>query len=333
MEDSDGAEAAGGRAAGRRGAAPEASRRGALAGGAGRRGARGRRLPSADAEELAGGRGRGARAGGAVAEELAPEAQVARARARGRPGRRRGRGRGRAGRRRGDRGRGGRVREDGDEPAEERPITERDLHRTGLETRLRARRPLAVAITGGIGAGKTEALQAFARHGAPTLSSDEIVHGLLREDDEVQARAPRALGRARARRGRARRPGARRRDRLRDRGELDWLESLLHPRVVREYLRLARGAGAPPEPPPVCVVEVPLLYETGESAASTPSSRDRAREVRAGGPAGRLEGREVRLVPDDEKVRRADFAYVNTGSLEELDASGRGRPARAGQRT
>jgi hypothetical protein len=25
------------------------------------------------------------------------------------------------------------------------------------------------------------------------------------------------------------------------------------------------------------------------------------------------------LIPDDEKVRRADFSYVNDGSLEELE--------------
>ena len=43
-------------------------------------------------------------------------------------------------------------------------------------------RPLAVAITGGIGAGKSEALAAFARHGAATVSSDQIVHRLLAKD-------------------------------------------------------------------------------------------------------------------------------------------------------
>src|SRR5205814_9836636 len=47
-------------------------------------------------------------------------------------------------------------------------------------------RPVAVAITGSIGAGKTEALQAFARHGAATISSDDIVHELLRDDPEVR---------------------------------------------------------------------------------------------------------------------------------------------------
>ena len=47
-------------------------------------------------------------------------------------------------------------------------------------------RPVAVAITGGIGAGKSEALRAFARHGAAVVSSDEIVHHLLATDDEVR---------------------------------------------------------------------------------------------------------------------------------------------------
>jgi dephospho-CoA kinase len=30
--------------------------------------------------------------------------------------------------------------------------------------------------------------------------------------------------------------------------------------------------------------------------------------------------REARLIPDEEKVRQADFAYVNDGSLDELDS-------------
>ena len=33
-----------------------------------------------------------------------------------------------------------------------------------------------------------------------------------------------------------------------------------------------------------------------------------------------IDDRETRLVPDEEKVRRADFAFVNDGPLEALDA-------------
>jgi len=35
---------------------------------------------------------------------------------------------------------------------------------------------------------------------------------------------------------------------------------------------------------------------------------------------GPFADRESRLIPDEEKIRRADYAYVNDGTLEELDA-------------
>src|SRR5438046_10613049 len=65
-----------------------------------------------------------------------------------------------------------------------RPQT-RAPHRSRLLPTSTSTKPVAVAITGGIGAGKTAALEAFARHGAATISSDEIVHRLLREDPDV----------------------------------------------------------------------------------------------------------------------------------------------------
>jgi dephospho-CoA kinase len=184
-----------------------------------------------------------------------------------------------------------------------------------------ARRPLAVAITGGIGAGKSETLKAFARHGAPTLSSDAIVHRLLREDAEVRSALVARLGERIL-------DAERQVDRARvadvvfaDRGELDWLERLLHPRVVAAYTAWRDELANDPDPPPVCVVEVPLLYETGGEArfdavvvVTAPA------DVRAARARVPREGREVRLIPDDEKVRRADFAYVNTGSLADLEA-------------
>ena len=43
-------------------------------------------------------------------------------------------------------------------------------------------------------------------------------------------------------------------------------------------------------------------------------------ELRAERSRVRADAREARLIPDDEKVQRADFAYVNDGTLDELDA-------------
>jgi dephospho-CoA kinase len=105
-----------------------------------------------------------------------------------------------------------------------------------------------------------------------------------------------------------------------DPAELDWLEELLHPRVVGEHSawreELARG----PDPPDVSVTEVPLLYETGGEKrfdvvvmiTAPPQLRAERR------PIG--DAREQRLLPEAEKVRLADYAYVNDGTLEELDA-------------
>ena len=189
-----------------------------------------------------------------------------------------------------------------------------------MTSRERTSRPLAVAITGGIGAGKSEALRAFARHGAATISADEIVHRLY-EDEEVQGELLERWGdRVRGTDGI---------DRKRvgeivfaDRGELEWLESVLHPRVVAAQKAVRDGLAALPEPPDVVVVEVPLLYETGGDArfdavvVVTAPEEVRAARTAVTGAADRAR----RLIPDEEKVARADFAYVNDGSLDELDA-------------
>ena len=55
-------------------------------------------------------------------------------------------------------------------------------------------RPIAVAITGGIGAGKSTALASFRHHGAATVSSDEIVHHLLATDPDVRRALVERLG-------------------------------------------------------------------------------------------------------------------------------------------
>jgi dephospho-CoA kinase len=106
-----------------------------------------------------------------------------------------------------------------------------------------------------------------------------------------------------------------------DRDQLVWLEGLLHPRVLErtEAWRdeLSRGPG----PPALAVNEVPLLYEAGaEGRFDAVVVITAPREVRATRAGERLDEREQRLIPEEEKLQRADFSYVNEGSLDELDA-------------
>jgi dephospho-CoA kinase len=182
-------------------------------------------------------------------------------------------------------------------------------------------RPIAVAITGGIGAGKSEALAAFARHGAATVSSDEIVHRLLRDDVEVREELVGRLGeRILDDAGQVSRAAIAEIVFV-DPEALAWLEGLLHPRVTGEYLEWREQLAELPNPPPVCATEVPLLYEVGGQerfdvvvVVTAPADvRAKRTQVAAG-------QREPRLLPDTVKVAQADFAYVNDGSLDELDA-------------
>jgi dephospho-CoA kinase len=182
-------------------------------------------------------------------------------------------------------------------------------------------RPIAVAITGGIGAGKSEALAAFERHGAATVSSDEIVHRLLREDEDVRRQLVERFGE-----GALDGDGAVDRSRIAeivfaDREALDWLEGLLHPLVVAEYLAWRERLAELDEPPKVCATEVPLLYEVGgQERFDAVVVVTAPPEVRASRSEVAADEREPRLLPDSVKVAQADFAYVNDGSLDELDA-------------
>ena len=106
-----------------------------------------------------------------------------------------------------------------------------------------------------------------------------------------------------------------------DREALAWLEELLHPLVSAEYLKWRDDLATLPNAPRVCVTEVPLLYESGSESrfdkvvvVTAPTKLRRARSQVA------VNEREARLIDDREKVERADYAYKNVGSLEELDA-------------
>ena len=179
---------------------------------------------------------------------------------------------------------------------------------------------MAVAVTGGIGAGKSEALRAFARHGAAVISSDGIVHELLRSDEQVREAIRERFGDLVFGSD-----GQIDRERVAERvfadgRELDWLERLLHPRVIAGYLRWREELARQPDPPAVTVTEVPLLYEVGGETRfdavvviTAPLDVRLSREVRP------LQDRERRFISDDDKVERADFAYVNDGSLDDLD--------------
>lgn len=175
---------------------------------------------------------------------------------------------------------------------------------------------MLLGLTGGIGGGKSEALRAFRRHGAATLSSDESVRGLYERDD-----VRRAVG---AHFG----PGVVGADGAIDRAavgaivfadaaELRWLEGVLLPLLAQEFVkwrdrRMREGA-------PLLVHEAPTLFEVGvEDRYDAILTVTAPADLRAGRRPG-AQRQMAHQLPEAEKAARSDYVYENTGSLDDLD--------------
>jgi dephospho-CoA kinase len=178
-----------------------------------------------------------------------------------------------------------------------------------------------VGLTGGLGAGKSEALRALGELGAATLSTDAVVHELL-AGDELRDLVVARLGEGVAP------DGALDRSLIAERvfGDEDarnWLEGELWPRVGRRMAEWKQEFDALDPAPRAAVVEVPLLFESGMEAvfdaiiAVVADEDVRAERAGARGHASVAE-RTGRQLSQEEKAQRADFEVRNDGSLEEL---------------
>jgi dephospho-CoA kinase len=169
-----------------------------------------------------------------------------------------------------------------------------------------------VGLTGGLGAGKSEALRLLGELGAATLSTDAVVHELLQthefRDQIVDRLGPDVL-----------RNGALDRSAIAARVFGDdearaWLEGVLWPRVGERVAAWRAG---------VAVVEVPLLFEAGmeevfdRTIAVVADEAVRERRAAARGHASVAE-RAGRQLPQSEKAERADYIVRNDGSLTDL---------------
>lgn len=179
--------------------------------------------------------------------------------------------------------------------------------------------PLKIGLTGGIAAGKSEALKAFARLGAATLSSDAVVHELLEgellRERLAQRWGPEVIaedGVNRAKIGEIV---------FADPDELSWLEEQIHP-LVQE--KTAAWLLSLPEGTEVAVVEVPLLFEAGsdkvfDTTVSIVTSDEMRRERAAARGHTLVDEREARQLTQSEKAERAEHVIANDGSVEDLE--------------
>jgi dephospho-CoA kinase len=179
-----------------------------------------------------------------------------------------------------------------------------------------------VGLTGGIAAGKSEALRALERVGAATLSSDDVVHELL-TSGEVRDMLVERFGDSVAPDGEIDR-GAVAEVVFGDPEQREWLEGLLWPRVGERIASWREEVEHADPQPRAAVVEVPLLFEAGmEAAFDTTIAVVANEEIRSDRAAARghrgVESRTSRQLSQDEKARRAGVVVRNDGTLDELE--------------
>jgi dephospho-CoA kinase len=179
---------------------------------------------------------------------------------------------------------------------------------------------VTVAVTGSFASGKSTFVEMLDALGAETASADEIVHGLLSEDEETIARVAARFGEdVLTEEGGVDRQSLGRKV-FGDAEALQDLEDILHPLVHRETDRLIQTTGAD-----LFVTEVPLLFEGGRSGAFdytvavvVPEGRRRAWAEQRGVGETALRAIEERQLPQQEKARRADVVVQNDGDLDKL---------------
>lgn len=184
---------------------------------------------------------------------------------------------------------------------------------------------LRVALTGGIGTGKSYVRSRFELRGVPTADADVLARevvapgtaalaqvvrrfgtGVLRDDGSLDRKA---LGQVVFSDGQARRD----------------LEAIVHPAVyaaLGEWLHEQAAAGAA-----VAVADIPLLFETGHEddfdvvvvVACAPEEQVRRVIRRDGITAREARARLAAQWPIEEKVRRAHYVIRTDGAFAETD--------------
>lgn len=175
---------------------------------------------------------------------------------------------------------------------------------------------LIVGLTGGMGCGKSTAAAMFADRGFRRLDADRMVREELLPDPAVAEAIRAKLGDAMlAADGRVRR------DRVaevvfNDPAALDWLEDLLHPRLLARWRELFAQSRST-----AFIVEVPLLFEKRLEnwfdfivCVTTDSALQLRRLEQRGIPPELAHQRLATQLPLARKCELADHVLLNDGS-------------------
>jgi dephospho-CoA kinase len=183
-----------------------------------------------------------------------------------------------------------------------------------------------VAVTGGIGSGKSTVVKLFEEWGAAVVRADELAREATSRDSDGLRAIENTFGAEFITAD-----GTLDRKKLgavvfTDSAQRKALEAILHP-IIR-HLWLERLAHLQQDPRVGLIVyEVPLLFESGQTypeindilLVTAPQERRIERVAqRDGSSREQILARIASQMSDDEKARRSSYVIANAGSLEDL---------------
>lgn len=185
---------------------------------------------------------------------------------------------------------------------------------------------LRVGLTGGIACGKSVVARLLCDMGAHIIYADAIAHELYQPGQPVYEELVKTFGQEIVRPD-----GEIDRARLAalafSEGKVNQLNKIVHPAVIRRQEQLIYEISTR-EPNAVIVVEAALIFEAGAKnrfekmivVTCLPEQKIIRYALRAGideaAAKAEVERRSKAQLPDDEKVRRADYVIDNSGAVE-----------------
>jgi dephospho-CoA kinase len=183
-----------------------------------------------------------------------------------------------------------------------------------------------IAVTGGLGSGKTEAVRYMESRGAVAIDLDEVAKGLLQPETEVHDALVAAFGEDIV--GPA---GAIVHRRLADEAfscdaTAATLDAIVHPRVAAALEERLESLALQARPPAVVVIEVPLLVETPATMHSfdlvvtigAPEDVRLARALDRGMSEKDARARMARQADDERRAAAADVVLDNRTTAGEF---------------
>ncbi len=186
-----------------------------------------------------------------------------------------------------------------------------------------------LVVTGGIGAGKTSAMEFFRQKGAVVLALDDIAKHQLEPNSEVYSEVVAEFGEGIVGQSGRIDPQALAREAFVSPESAARLNEIVHPAVLRDVGPGLTEMGLLPNPPQMVVLDVPLLVEApvfaelGDTvlAISAPEEERIRRAVKLGMDEDDVRARIACQASDGEREAIADHVIRNDGTLDDFRAS------------